>query len=63
MSAHSRATMTTRRATIVPSWRTAMTRTPEESRASRATSVSIRDMRSAEWTSEKNASGMDWMCV
>jgi hypothetical protein len=47
-STHSRANITTSSAMMVPTWRTAITRTVEESRASRFTSVTTRAMSSAE---------------
>ena len=47
---------------MVPTWRTAITRTEEESRASRFTSVMTRAISSAEWSDLKNASDMPWMC-
>ena len=63
VSTHSRVNITTSSATIVPACRTAMTSNPEEIRDSRLTSVSTRDMRSAEWTPAKNDSGMPWMWI
>ena len=61
VSAHSRTIITERSATIVPTCRTAISRTLDESRARRLTSFKIRDIRSPECTSEKNESGWDWM--
>ena len=58
---HSRRIMTPRSATIVKTWRIAMTITVEESRARRLTSLVMRDMSSAEWRSVKKESGMPWM--
>ena len=46
---------------MVPAWRTAMTSTVEDSRARRLTSVTTRDIRSAECSEAKKASGMPWM--
>ena len=61
VSSHSRRNMTMSSATMVPTWRTAITRTVEESRARRLTSVTTRVMSSAECSEAKKASGMDWM--
>ena len=47
---------------MVPTWRTAITRTVEDSRARRFTSVTTRAISSAEWSDLKKASGMPWMC-
>ena len=43
---------------MVPTWRTAITSTVEERRASRLTSVTTRVISSAEWSEAKNDSGM-----
>ena len=62
VSTQSRDTMTAVRAMIVPTCRSAMTSTVEDSRARRFTSMMTRDVSSALWTSLKNASGIRWMC-
>ena len=61
VSSHSRRNMTTSSAMMVPTWRTAITSTVEESRARRLTSVTTRVISSAECSEAKKASGMDWM--
>ena len=61
--AHSRANMTTSSATMVATWRTAITRTVEERRASRFTSLTTRVISSAECSEAKKDSGMPWMCA
>ena len=61
-SRHSRTNITPTSAATIATCRTAITSTVEDTRASRLTSVITRDMRSAEWRSEKNDSGIIWMC-
>ncbi len=46
----------------MPVWRTSWTSTVDDRRASRLTSLSMRDMSSAEWVPLKKARGMSWMC-
>ena len=59
----SRRNITTVGTMIVLTWRMAMTSTVDETWARRLMSFMIREIRSAECTLEKNASGMSWMCV
>ena len=61
-SRHSRTNITVTSAATIATWRTTITSTVDDTRASRLTSVMTRDMRSAECRSEKNDSGMPWMC-
>jgi len=60
-SRHSRTNMTVTSAITIATCRIAITMTVDDTRASRLTSVMTRDMRSAEWTSLKNDSGICWM--
>ena len=62
-SRHSRTNMTDSSATTIAIWRTAITSTVDETRASRFTSVTTRDISSAECRSAKNDSGICWMCA
>ena len=62
-STHSRRNITTIKATMVPTCRTAITSTVEDRRASRFTSTITRVISSAECREAKKASGMEWMCA
>ena len=62
-SRHSRTTITESSATIISTWRNVITSTVDDTRASRFTSVTMRDISSAECRSAKNDSGICWMWV
>ena len=62
-SRHSRTSMTDSSAMTIAICRKAITSTVEDTRASRLTSVTMRDISSAECRPAKNDSGMLWMCV
>ena len=62
-SRHSRTSMTDSSAITIATCRKAITSTVDDTRARRLTSVTTRDISSAECRSAKNDSGMAWMCV